>query len=97
MTVPIILELLTDQLHLLSGKLRMLPQMSKEVVSFTRQEALILLSAMFFGMMPKQSHEHLVSFGELMTINERDSCEKTSMRRQKLRCIMNYFQMRVNS
>jgi hypothetical protein len=42
------------------------------VIDITRLDVLLILASMFIGIMPKQSHENCVSFGELMQLRENE-------------------------
>ena len=69
--------------------MRILPAGIQEVIDLPRKECFVILACMFLGILPRQMHEDLVHFGQLMTIREGDT--KAFPRQEKLKCIMAYF------
>lgn len=90
--IPFMAECLYKDSHLV--KVRLLPERTnKDSVSVIKYQAFLILSQMFFGVLPRQiaTYDLPISFGEIMTLGDNDSAIAVSNKLAKLKCLLHYF------
>ena len=92
-SVPFILEVLLKEENQkkISSCVEMLVSGRSKIVSISKFKIFLILANMLMCCMPKQAHKYNLSFVELLGTKENDSPKSRLLRREKLKCIVNYF------
>ena len=92
-SVPFILEVLLEEENQkrISSCIEMLISGRSKIVSLSKFRIFLILANMLMCCLPKQAHRYNLSFAELLGTKDNDNPKNRLLRKEKLKCLVNYF------
>ena len=92
-SVPFILEVLLKEENQkqISSSIEMLASGRSKTTLLSKFKIFLILSNMLMCCLPRQAHRNNLSFAELLGTKEDDKPQNRLVRKEKLKCLVNYF------